>query len=469
MPQPIEALKGATCGTLVVPESRAHDTGKTITLSVAIIPAKSANKQPDPIVWLAGGPGDDALTEIPWALGGDLAADRDVVFISQRGTYSSRPNTACPSVDRAGVTTLDMPYDSEDARKAYSYAQAQCRTEVQARVGDLAAYNSTESAADLEDARVALGYPKWNVYGISYGTDLALTYMRLFPQGIRAVGIDGIFPPATAGAVSSWKAAEGIEAVFAACAAQPACRNRYGDVDALFRKLVVQYEREPKTFTVVVPGHNEPVKVKISGGMLVQWVASPGTHLAAQVPAALDELAHGHPDRITKLWATSRLDPKSVGVVGQGLMNTISCSEWVPFETPDQVIAAGQKFFPEFPRSVLANAPNVQFVHENCSVWPVPKAPDSVRDVVKSNIPTLVISAQYDAQTAPSNGAMVARTLPNAVVVTIPNVAHVAFASPSPAANACAHKIVRSFFNDPGRADTSCAASVPPTDFVIDP
>lgn len=469
MPQPIEALKTARCGTLTVPENRAHDTGKTIRLSVAIIPATSATKKPDPIVWLAGGPGDDAITEIPWALGGDLNSDRDVIFISQRGTYSARPNTACPSVDRATATTLDMPYDSDEARKAVADAQSQCRAEVQARGVDLPAYNSTESAADLEDARIALGYPKWNVYGISYGTDLALTYMRLFPNGIRAVGIDGVFPPWTGGAASGWKGVEGIEAIFAACAQQPDCHRRYGDVEALFRKLVVQYEREPKTFMVVVPGHNEPVKVKVSGGMLVQWVASPGTHLAGQVPAALYELANGHPDRITKLWATARLDTNSVGIAGQGLFNSISCSEWVPYETPEQVIAAGARFFPEFPRSVLLNAPNNQFLRDNCSVWPVPPAPRSIREVVRSNIPTLVVNSQYDAQTAPSNGALVAQTLPNATVVTIPNVAHVAFASPSPDANACAHKITRSFFDDPAKVDKSCIGSVPPTKFVIDP
>jgi len=468
-PAPIEALATARCGRLTVPENRAKPNGKTISLSVTIIPAKSATPKPDPIVWLAGGPGDDAITEIPWALGGDLNSDRDVIFISQRGTYSAQPTSTCPSVDRALADTLNLSYDSAAARKIYADAQRICRRELLARGLDLPAYTTSESAADLEDARHALGLPKWNLYGISYGTDLALSYMRLYPEGLRAVGIDGIFPPSTAGAASSWKGAEGIKAVFAACAAQPECHRRYGDVDALFRRLVVQYERNPKTFTVKLDGRDEAAKVMISGGMLVQWVASPGTHLAGQVPAALDELAKGRPDRITKWWATSRLDPKAVGIVGQGLMNTISCREWVPFETPAQVIAAGRRQFPEFPRSVLANAPNVQFLHENCAVWPVPRAPKSVRDVVRSDIPTLVVNAQYDAQTAPSNGAMVAKTLPNAVVVTVPNVAHVAFASPSPAANACAQKIARAFFNDLGKVDTSCVASVPPTDFVITP
>jgi len=469
MPTPIEALATAKCGRLTVPENRAKPNGRTISLSVAIIPAKSATPKPDPIVWLAGGPGDDAVTEVPMALAGDLNSDRELIFMSQRGTYSAQPNLLCPSVDRAGADTLNVPYDSRQAQILTLRAHATCHREVVARGADVPAYNTIESAADLEDLRLALGIPKWNLYGISYGTDYALTYMRLYPQGLRSVGIDGVFPPSTGGGAAGWTASEGFKAVFAACSAQPKCRARYGDVDALFRRLVVQYERHPKTFLVKVDGQPAPVKVMISGGMLVQWAATPGTHLAAQVPAALNELAHGRPDRITKLWATSRLDPNSVGITSPGLFNSIACSEWVPFETKAQVIAAGRKAFPDFPRSVHANAPMNQFLHETCTVWPVPPAPASVRDVVRSNIPTLVVNAQYDAQTAPSNGALVAKTLPNAVVVTIPNVAHVAFASPSPAANACAQQIARSFFDTLQNADTSCVAKVPPTDFVIDP
>ena len=69
------------------------------------------------------------------------------------------------------------------------------------------AFNTIESSDDLEDLRLALGIEQWNVFGISYGTDHALTYMRLHPKGIRAVGIDGIFPPSLAGGVSAWTSA----------------------------------------------------------------------------------------------------------------------------------------------------------------------------------------------------------------------------------------------------------------------
>lgn len=468
-PTPIEALATARCGRLTVPENRSVKNGKTISLSVAIIPSKSASPKPDPIVWLAGGPGDDAITEIPWALGGELNRDRDVIFISQRGTFSAQPNSTCPSVDQAAGVAMDLPFNSDAYGAIVEEAQRACRRELIARGLDLAAYNDAQSAADFEDARRALGYPKWNLYGISYGTHLALAYMRLFPEGLRAVGIDGVLPPWAAGAAIGWKAAEGIKAVFAECAAQPECNRRYPDLEGQFRRLVVQYEKQPQTYLARLPGRTEPVKVKIDGGMLVQWVASPGTHLAGQVPAALDELARGKPDRMVQMWAAARLDPNGVGIVGQGLFNTIACSQWVPYETEDEVIAAGSAFFPEFPRSVLRNALNNQFLREICAVWDVAKAPASVREPLTSDIPTLVINAQYDAQTAPSNGALAAKGLSHAAQVTIPNVAHVAFASPSPAANACAQQIARDFFNDLLKVDTSCVTKVPRTKFEMLP
>jgi len=109
------------------------------------------------------------------------------------------------------------------------------------------------------------------------------------------------------------------------------------------------------------------------------------------------------------------------------------------------------------------------FMRENCREWDVPKVSPSVRATTRSSIPTLVISSQYDAQTAASFGPYAARTLSSATVVTIPNVAHVAFGSPSEAANACAYAITASFFNRLNRADTSCIREVPATKFVINP
>ncbi|MBV8117821.1 MAG: alpha/beta hydrolase [Candidatus Eremiobacteraeota bacterium] len=467
-PQPIAALKDARCGRLFVPEDRRLGSKRTISLSVAIVNANSPQKKRDPIIWLAGGPGDDAITEIPMALAGKLNADRDVIFLSQRGTYTAQPKLTCPAVDRWAADTLDMPYDAPATGKAFSAATLDCRRKLLAQTADLGAYNTLESADDLEDLRVALHVAKWNVYGISYGTDLALTYLRRHPGGIRSVAIDGVFPPSLAGGASAWTSAgEGINAVFKACREQTACRKRYGDIGATFRRLVLRYEASPQTVKVQIPGRPGTVNVKISGGMLVQWTVSPGTHIAAKVPASIDALAHGDPNPIASTWAAPKLDPAGIGVLGNGLFYGVSCGEWVPYETEASVVAAGRRAFPMFPLSILKNAPNLPFMRENCRAWNVPTVPATVRAGTKSSIPTLVLSAQYDAQTAPSFGSYVARTLSNAVVVTVPNVAHVAFGSPSPAANACAYAIVRSFFDRLNRADTSCIRKVPATTFVL--
>jgi TAP-like protein len=92
----------------------------------------------------------------------------------------------------------------------------------------------------------------------------------------------------------------------------------------------------------------------------------------------------------------------------------------VPYETEAAVIRSGRRAFPTFPLAVLRNAPNLQFVRPNCRVWDVPRAPASIRAITRSTIPTLAMSAQYDAQTGASFGPYVARTLPNSTVVTIP-------------------------------------------------
>jgi pimeloyl-ACP methyl ester carboxylesterase len=466
-PKPISELKQARCGQLIVPENRHRANSAKIRLSVAIVAAASAQKKSDPIVWLAGGPGDDAITEIPMAMAGKLNADRDVIFMSQRGTYTAQPQLTCPSVDRWPEDTLNMPSDAAATGKAYSVATVKCRQELAVKTSDLGAYNTLESAADYDDLRVSLHIAKWNLYGISYGTDLALTYLRDHPGGIRSVAIDGVLPPSIAGGAAAWTSAgEGINAVFDACRQQAPCRKRYGDIGATFRRLVNQYEASPKTVNVEVPGHSGKVSVKISGGMLLQWTVSPGTHLAAKVPAAIYALANGNPAPIASTWAALRIAAGNIGVLGNGLFYGVTCSEWVPYETERSVVAAGRRAFPTFPASVLRNG-TLPFMRENCGDWNVPAVSSLVREATESHLPVLIINSQYDGQTAASFGYSVAKKLPNSVVVTIPNIAHVAFGSPSSTANACAYAITRSFFTVLTKADTSCVRRVPPTKFEL--
>ncbi|MFI8828684.1 alpha/beta fold hydrolase [Streptomyces sp. NPDC053431] len=497
---PIPALKDAQCGTLTVPEKRGwhHGNhgddgdhggdadhgdhgdhggrgdhgdhggnghqGRTITLGVAIIPAATSRKAGDPIVWLAGGPGDDAVSEIPMALAGGLNRDRDVIFMGQRGTYSADPQLTCPNVDEFAADSLDLVFGAPSTGRLHVEETRKCRDQVVSRGADPSAYYGPESAADYDDLRKALGIEKWNVFGISYGTNLALHYMRLHPEGIRSVGIDGVLPPALAGGAVTWKAArEGYDGLFKACADQPACNTRYPNLKATFERLVSEVEARPVTTTVTVPGQSQPVRVTLDGGVLVNWLAS-ATHVAAGVPRSIDELAHGNPQRVAEQWAGGKLSPQAVGRTSHGLAYGVFCREWTPFESEADVVRAGQRLFPTFPSSVLVNAPFLTWLHEDCRAWDVPPADPSIRDRTYSDIPTLVLSGGFDAQTAPSSGLYAARTLSRSIAVTVPYVAHVVFAD-----SKCAQTMTVSFFDRPDAPDTSCLAGLKPPTFEIGP
>ncbi|MFF4849145.1 alpha/beta fold hydrolase [Streptomyces sp. NPDC001194] len=463
-PEPVEALEGARCGTLTVPENRAEPTGKTITLGVAIVPAKADKPKADPIVWLAGGPGDDAVGEAKMAIDGGLNRDRDVIFMSQRGTYSARPNLLCPNIDEFNARSVGLVYDAPSTERLHVEATKACRDRLAAGGIDLGAYNDIQSAADYEDLRAALGLEQWNLYGISYGTHLALAYMRLHPEGLRAVGLDGILPPSTGGSAATWSSArQGFDGLFKACAAQPACNKRYPNLSATFDRLVRRLEAEPVTTTVTLPGSDKPVKVVLDGGALVNWMTS-ATHVAPQVPIALDELAHGKPQRIARQWAGGKLSPQAVGRVAHGLVYGVFCSEWTPYETQAQALKGGQDAFPTFPRSVQAQAPQLTFLRPDCDVWNVPAAPSSIRDATRGDVPTLALSGGFDSQTGADNGPYVARTLSKAKVVTVPYEPHVVFAT-----SKCAQEIAVSFFDTPSAPKTACLKTLKAPPFETGP
>ncbi|MFJ7592227.1 alpha/beta fold hydrolase [Streptomyces sp. NPDC097617] len=461
---PVPELEGARCGTLTVPESRTKPDSRKIKLGVAIVAAKAAEPKPDPIVWLAGGPGDDAVGEAKMAIDGGMNRDRDLILMSQRGTYSADPALTCTNIDEFNARATGLVYDAPSTEREHVKETRICRDKLAETGADLSTYNDIESSADLADLRTTLGLKEWNVYGISYGTQLALVYMRLHPGGIRSVGIDGILPPSTGGSVITWNAAkEGFGNVFKACAEQPACNKRYPNVQATFDRLVRELEAEPVTTTVTLPGTQKQVKVVLDGGALVNWMTA-ATHIAPQVPAELDELAHGNPQPIAEQWAGGKYAPQAIGRTSHGLVYGVFCSEWTPYETEAEALKGGQEAFPTYPRSVQAQAPLLTFLRPDCDVWNVPAAPPSIRDVTKSDIPTLALSGSFDGQTAAANGPYVARTLPRATVVTVPYEPHVVIAT-----SKCAQEIAASFFDTPTAPNTACLKDLKPPKFEIAP
>lgn len=452
------------CGVLEVPENRARRDGRTVRLTVAVIPAAAARPAGDPVVFMEGGPGGDALGAIPFLIASGVNRGRDLIVMTQRGTLHSQPSLACPEIDRFNALSVGLPYDAPSTGRLLVRAAQQCKDRLTAQGIDLSAYNTTENAADFADLRTALGIEKWNVYGYSYGTDLALTHLRRHPRGIRSVAIDSVAPPQIVSLPWTWDSArEGIGAIFAACEAQPRCKSRYPGLRRTLTEQVRRLEAHPLTLTVPPPGGADPVKVVLDGGALVNLLVGDGAVMrAVDVPAALDELARGNPARFARARAAGATP--AVGEFAHGLTNSVACAEWTPGFTESDVLDAGRRAFPGWPDTVLAQAPQLPFQYDVCRVWNVPDRTAIQRVATYSKVPTLVVSGTFDAKTGARWGAYAARTLPRSTVVRIPGIGH--FVVPQ---SPCAQRVLDSFLTRPTAPDTGCVAGLQPEPFTITP
>ena len=451
----------ARCGFLVVPENRTRRNGKTIRVAVAIVPAASKAPDPTPLVYVDGGPGGAPLLYPQIRIESGLNADRDLILVDQRGTYYSQPQLTCPAMDRFFARLPSLVYDAASTRKEHVAAVAACRAQFVAKGVDLAAYNTTENAADFADLRRTLGYKQWNIWGTSYGTNLAMNLVRTDPAAVRSLVLDSTEPPDLVALPAFWaQASYGFAHLFAACSAQRACSARYGDVGTRFTHLVNTLEAHPVTARVTSPATKQSASVTTDGGALANWLVGM-SFLTAQfkdVPLWIDQMASGKPQAI----AASRLAQVTPpGLVGYGLTFGVICSEWYPSSQYAQILADGRKALPGYPASVLEEPPQFTFVTDDCRVWNVPKAPPAVRARVRSPIPTLFLAGTFDAVTAVPWAKAAASGFPNARVLVFPAIGHgVTHAS------RCAQRVVNSFFANPSVPDTSCIANVHPPLFA---
>jgi pimeloyl-ACP methyl ester carboxylesterase len=462
-------LAKASCGYLVVLENHNRPTGRTIRLMVAKYPARSPEKRADPVVYLAGGPGDIAPLEVNGLIAADFIRDRDILVVSQRGTMFSEPALTCAPIDDFNRELLSLRFYSEATERAHLAATEACHRELAATGADLSAYNSTESAADFADLRKVLGIAVWNVYGTSYGSYLAQTLIRDHPEGIRSVVLDSVLPT-TYTIPGTWRNTRvGFDNLFQACAADSACNAAHPHLEATFTRLVNKLEAEPLTTTVIDPATGKDVKVVLDGGALVDWLRNQNyaVPLLKAAPERIDGLAAARSDSIEAIAKdrVGRAPPPGpdVPALGYGLSLGVSCREDYPFATQADLAAVGRQAFPDYPASIQREGVGGwAYVNQDCrDVWKVPAAPEAMRQPVASSLPTLLISGSFDTLTSLTGAQAAAAKLSKATIISIPGVGHVV-APQSP----CAQTVVTSFLADPSTPDTSCVGTLKPSAFA---
>lgn len=449
-----------TCGYLTVPENRSKQNGKTIRLAVATRKATAANPKPDPILFLTGGPGGSGLGEGP-GVAKAWHRDRDAIFLDQRGALKSEPFLSCPEVDAFMESTVGLSWLAPATIQQAAAITRQCQDRLAADGAELASYNSTESAADVAELRIAMGIKEWNIYGASYGTDLALHTLRDHPAGIRSVVLDAVVPPHINIIENGWHAQrEVVAAVYDACAAQPACHAAFPDGRAEYIRVINELAANPRTVHVTDPKTGKDVAVVIDAFKL-SYTVQFSTLIGHQkrLPLMIHDLAVGAGTEVA-LEVLAGVFPPDFN--SYGLMWGVLCSEMTGRTDAARVSAAGRLVLPDFPASVTDRPAMFPWAFSDCAAWDVPAAPSQAVAVVTSDVPVLLTSGEFDGTAPPSYGAEQATTLKNSTHLVFPGMGHAASRwSPS-----CFATIFANFLDQPKGFDSSCLADqkVPPFD-----
>jgi pimeloyl-ACP methyl ester carboxylesterase len=451
----LDFQSGVQCGYLTVLENRAKPDGRRIRIFVMRAPAVSATPRPDPIVYLSGGPGGAGSFEVAFMVKHGLNADREVIFVDQRGTHRADPLLACPEWERFLYDSVSVPFAAESTTATDSATIQACHDRLAATGVDLAAYNSTENAADIADLRVALGIDTWNVYGVSYGSRLALTVLRDHPEGIRSVVLDSV-SPATNNIVEKWWSApaSSFKAIFAACAAQPACAAAYPTLEADFTATVNRLDTRP-AITQVKDASGSTVTVNVDGFALAYTVIMASERGdASGVPKMIADMARGDPGAVAAAYLALRGPSNFVGLGGMGLALTVFCAESANLTTEAATLAKAKAALPGFPDRVLRVQPKQGRLFTECPIWNVGKAAPSVTAPTVSEVPVLILEGAFDAATAPEWVQLITPNLKKSQVVSFPFTGHSVLGK-----SACAPSIMAAFLDNPTKpVDQTCAA-----------
>jgi pimeloyl-ACP methyl ester carboxylesterase len=404
------------CYTLVLQENREKPQGSEVRLKVAVLKAKRV-VDADPLVYLAGGPGDsplvassagaDPLSEGDWW--NDTAAirkRRDVVIISQRGAPGSVPSLDCFESRASELARARRRSVTENQERDILI---RCRAEFDRKKIDVSMYSTPNLADDVADLAKLLKLPKINLYGISYGTRWALEVMRRHPEIVRSAILDGVYPPQINGDQNEPEVVRSaFEQLAADCATDNVCKTRNSDFSTAVRTIVEGAEAKPIQLTLQLDDGPQPVKLDGTRIMMV-LMHMMRTGDAALIPEAVSGMARGD-FRVFKQFAEDFEDDEG-GLLERnaqqfgGLFNTIECREtWAAIDLAarSKAIDIGGIYGLDAKASKL---PTI------CPAWNVSAAPPGERKPVKSDVPTLLLSGAFDWLTPPNWGKEAARHL----------------------------------------------------------
>jgi pimeloyl-ACP methyl ester carboxylesterase len=392
----------ARCGTLERLEDPADPNSPVLELFVAVVPALTLEPEPDPFVPIAGGPGQ-ASTEFYAAYSSAfemVRRNRDIVLIDQRGTGQS--------------AAMECESDDEIIEGRFSREQTIADTEecLEQLPFDPRFFTTSVAVGDLEALRGALGYPQFNLYGISYGSRVAQHFLRRYPDSTRTVILDGVVPPQLAlGPAIAVEAQNALDAIFDRCAESADCATTFPDIREEFNILLASLDDDPVMITLPNPVTGIPEEIRFGRqelGAALRLLSYHPTAVAV-MPMLINEAIE---ENFAPLAAQFLMISAGMSeAMNIGMHNAVVCTEDAPY-------FAGENVARDALDATYIGPVQLDALEAICSVWPVGVLDDEFKTPVSTDLPVLLLSGEADPITPPRYAELAAVDLGNARLLT---------------------------------------------------
>jgi len=431
------------CGKLIVPENYNKPGDDTITLNFAVLPAIDKSQNKEPLMFLAGGPGQAAVS----IAGGlykafnEIRKTRDLILVDQRGTGESHPLQCEDAIEQDVYSAVPEDFSAQDVKDCLAQLS-----------GDLSQYNSENAIRDFDAVRAALGHEKIAIYGGSYGTRAGLVYMRMFPESLSSVILDSVGPIEVPIGLFGKSSARSFAMLIENCKTETSCNEAYPDLENEFSQVLNKLALKPVSMNIPHPRLGTDTTLNISKNKFLSTIFMQlyGIEGRSLVPLVIHQASLGNFAPFAGLTAATE------GGMGMsvGLTFNIVCNEDMPKVTEAMFKADAQNKF-------NGNVSHLAW-QEACPLWPQYRPNEDFYRPVTVNIPTLIISGDLDPVTPPSNGEHTAKTLPNSKHIVMKNSGH------TPGVSGCAIGVINEFLNEknPHELDESCFEDIPAESFM---
>ncbi len=428
-----------TFGYIEVLENRNNTNGKTIKFPVYIFKSRSTNPKKDPIIYTVGGPGSTTMPSAQFMNYYKYLDDRDFILVEQRGNYYAKPHLDCPEWSQAIYESNRPNFDLTNYDELFQQSAKSCKERLEQKGIDLNGYNTNEIASDINDLVNVLGIDQYNLLTISYSTKIAQVLMRDYPDKIRSVVMDSPLPlEVNYDEESVQNLLESMNTLLSDCENNKNCNSAFPNIKKRFSEYLIERTEKPLMVKAENPNTGNTETFYLKGEDLITVFTSASTASVPNIPYEINKLLNNDLTSVKEKLTYLFQEPS--GGAGIGMRLSVWCAEEKPFSSID-IIENETNKYPE----VKGLSPAV-FDNEVCEIWGVKKVSENDNIAVKSSIPVLFISGEYDNETPTKWATSMTYNFENNYHLIFKGWKHTPTTNWS---NQCAMQSANDFFNNP--------------------